>query len=589
MSHSDLFDRIRFRGQPRAHPEAVVTQSRARFTVLTPRLLRIEWSETGAFEDRGTYAFPTRFTETPPGFTVRTTDETLSIDTGALMLRHEQDQEAFHAGNLTISFVLNGEQITWRPGLTNPGNLRGTRRTLDHCPGDAGLEPGLLSRDGWALFDDSKNVVFNRDDGWVAPRPDHALQDWYFFGYGHDYKATLSEYTRFGGQTPLIPRFVLGAWWSRYWEYSAQDLKDLVHAFAEHDLPLDVLVIDMDWHTPHSWTGYTWNRDLFPDPPVFLDWVHARGLRITLNLHPAEGVQTFEEIYPHFARAMGVDPQSDEPVSFRITDRDFVQHYFEMLHHPQEEAGIDFWWVDWQQGETTEMKGLDPLPWLNHLHFNDIRRKGERPMLYSRWGGLGNHRYYIGFSGDTYETWDALGFQPCFTATAANVLYGWWSHDIGGHMGGTITAEMYTRWVQFGALSPVLRLHATKDPRCERRPWAFDELTYRAAKAAFHLRYRLIPYLYTMARVVTDTGVSLCRPMYYAYPECDDAYVARFQYFLGDQLIAAPLVHPADPETGMAAQDVWIPEGIWIDYQTREAFEGPRWRGWLATKTGYLC
>jgi alpha-glucosidase len=583
MNNSALFDRIRFRGQPQAHPESVVSRDKARFTVLTPRLLRLEWSETGEFEDRGTYAFPIRFVETPPAFTVRDDGDTLMIDTGELTLRYVEDDDAFHAENLAISLELNGEQVTWRPGTPNPGNLRGTRRTLDRCSGDAGLDPGLLSRDGWALFDDSENVVFNRDDGWVAPRPDHVLQDSYFFAYGHDYEAALSDYVRFGGETPLIPRFVLGAWWSRYWAYSAEDLKDLVRTFDEHDLPLDVLVIDMDWHTPHSWTGYTWNRELFPDPPAFLDWMHARGLRVTLNLHPAEGVQPFEEIYPEFAEAMSVDPESEEPVPFRITDKAFVKHYFEMLHHPMEDGGgafrrgIDFWWIDWQQGETSEMEGLDPLPWLNHLHFNDIKRTGVRPMLYSRWGGLGNHRYYVGFSGDTYETWGALAFQPHFTATASNVLYGWWSHDIGGHMGGTITGEMYTRWLQFGALSPVLRLHATKDPRSERRPWAFDEETYRAAKAAFHLRYRLITYLYTMARVATDTGISLCRPMYYDYPEMDDAYMARFQYYLGDQLIAAPLVHPANPETGMAAQDVWVPPGTWIDYQTRETFIGPRW------------
>ncbi len=576
MNNYDLFDRIRFRGQPEAHPESVIVRDSARFTILTPRLLRLEWSETGDFEDRSTYAFPTRHVETPPSFKTRHDDETLVIDTGALTLRYTPDGEAFHAENLSIAFDLNGEEVVWRPGMSNPGNLRGTRRTLDQCRDDAGLDSGLLSRDGWALFDDSANVVFN-DDGWVAPRPDHALQDWYFFGYGHDYTAALTEYRRFGGETPLIPRYVLGAWWSRYWAYSASDLKDLVRAFEAHDLPLDVLVIDIDWHTPHSWTGYTWNRELFPDPPKFLKWVHDRGLRTTLNLHPAEGVQAFEEIYPDFAEALGVDPESEQPVPFRITDKAFVKHYFEMLHHPREEEGIDFWWMDWQQGEETEMKGLDALPWLNHLHFNDIKRQGTRPMLYSRWGGLGNHRYYIGFSGDTYETWDSLNFQPYFTATASNVLYGWWSHDIGGHQGGTITAEMYARWVQFGALSPVLRLHATKDPRCERRPWAFDEETYEAARAAFHLRYRLIPYLYTLARVATDTGVSLCRPMYYEYPEVEAAYVARFQYALGDQMIAAPLVHPADEETGLAAQDVWIPEGAWIDWQTKETYAGPRW------------
>jgi len=573
---SNLFERIRFRGDPVANPESVVVSGEARFTILTPRLIRLEWSETGEFEDRGSYAFPTRRTSDPPRFTTQIDEDALAVDTGALTLRYERGSGRFTARNLSIAFSLKGERRTWAPGTPNPSNLRGTRRTLDECEGDAALEEGILSRAGWALFDDSANVLFD-DAGWVAPRPGCEVQDWYFFGYGHDYKAALSDYVRFGGRVPLIPRFVLGAWWSRYWEYSAQDLQDLVQGFEEHDLPLDVLVIDIDWHTPHSWTGYTWNRELFPDPPGFLKWVRDRGLRVTLNLHPAEGVQSFEDIYPRFAQAMGVDPTSGEPIPFRITDKRFVEHYFELLHHPLENDGVDFWWMDWQQGESSKIKGLDPLPWINHLHFCDSTRRGQRPMLYSRWGGLGNHRYHIGFSGDTYAGWPALQFQPYFTATAANVVYGWWSHDIGGHMGGATEPELYARWVQFGALSPCLRLHATKDPRAERRPWKYPAEAYRAAKEAFHWRYRLVPYVYTMARIASDTGISLCRPMYYEYPEEEAAYAARYQYFFGSQMIAVPILHPADPETGMASADVWAPEGVWIDYTTKETFAGPRW------------
>jgi len=578
---SELYERIRFRGQPVAHPDAVVTHGNARFTVLTPRLLRLEWSETGVFENRCTYAFPTRYTDFPPAFTVDKTADALTIDTGALTLHYspksaQSADEKFTAENLSITFTLNGEPVTWTPGAPNPANLRGTRRTLDECEGDAALDEGLLSRAGWTLFDDSKNVIFD-DDGWVGSRPDFALQDWYFFGYGHDYKAAIAEYLRFGGDIPLIPRYILGGWWSRYWAYSEQDLRDLVAEFEAHNVPLDVFVIDMDWHTPDGWTGYTWNRELFPDPPAFLKWLHEKGLRITLNLHPADGVHPHEEVYPQFAEALGIDPESGEPVPFRIANKEYVRHYFEMIHHPMENDGVDFWWMDWQQGEISEVKGLDPLPWINHLHFNDIKRKGIRPMLYSRWGGLGNHRYYIGFSGDAYVVWTALQFQPYLTATAANVAYGWWSHDIGGHMGGATEPELYARWVQFGALSPILRLHSTKDPRAERRPWAYPEPYSTAAMDAFRWRYRLIPYLYTMARVTSGTGLALCRPMYYEYPEADDAYVARYQYYFGDQMIAAPIVTPADPQTGLASVDVWIPPGMWIDYQTLETFTGPRW------------
>ncbi len=491
-------------------------------------------------------------------------------------LRYRPGPEPFSPDNLAITLTLRDRPVTWTPGTPDRGNLGGTRRTLDGAAGPEQLGPGLLSRDGWVLVDDSHAVRFVEQGAWVAPRPSHDLQDWYFFGYGHAYTDALGDYTRFGGPIPLIPRFVLGAWWSRYWAYSAADLQQLVEEFAAHDLPLDVLVLDMDWHTPDSWTGYTWNRDLFPDPAGFLRWAHERGLRTTLNLHPAEGVQPFERVYPDFARALGVDPESRAAVTFRPGDPEYVRHYFELLHHPLEDQGVDFWWMDWQQGETSDLPGLDPLIWLNHLHYHDSTRRGMRPMLYSRWGGLGNHRYPIGFSGDTFAVWRVLAYLSPFTATAANVLYGWWSHDIGGHFGAT-EPELFARWVQFGALSPCLRLHATKDPAAERRPWAFPPRVFEAVRTAFHWRYRLVPYLYTMARAAMDTGLALCRPLYFAAPDEDSAYVADAAYFLGDDVIAVPITRPADPATGMAWIDAWLPQGTWIDFQTGETYTGPRW------------
>ena len=442
--------------------------------------------------------------------------------------------------------------------------------------GDVPLEPGLVSRAGWSLFDDSAAVVLQTEDGWVGARPPTAGLDWYFFGYGHAYTDALAEYTLFGGVIPLIPRYVLGVWWSRFWPYTAADLEQLVADFADHHVPLDVLVVDMDWHLPGHWTGYTWNHDLIPNPEAFLADMHARGLRVTLNLHPADGVKPHEAAYPAFAKALGRTELDDAPIPFRITDRQFTELYFTLLHHPLEEQGVDFWWIDWQQGESSEIKGLDPLLWLNHLHYADVRRRGQRPLLFSRWGGLGNHRYPIGFSGDTFGGWPTLASLPHFTATAANVGFGWWSHDIGGHFG-AVDADILTRWVQFGALSPCLRLHAAKHPLAERRPWAFSARALAAMRSAFELRYALVPYLYTMTRHAHERGVALCRPMYYAYPEHESAYLARGQYQLGDDLLAAPVTAPSDPQTGRATKDVWIPPGAWYRFDTGAAFVGPRW------------
>src|SRR3954463_6613798 len=336
LTDNTFLDRIRMPGNPVADPAATVVRGHARFTVLTERLVRLEWSSSGEFEDRGTFAFPNRAASVPR-FEVSESGGALLIDTGALQLRYTLDSGPFSEANLSIALDLNGERVTWCPGSESHANLRGTWRTLDGASTSVRLSQGLISRDGWYLYDDSRSVLFTEDGTWVAPRRTHDLQDWYFFGYGHAYTEALGEYTRFGLPVPLIPRFVLGSWWSRYWAYSADDLEQLVNDFATHDLPLDVLVIDMDWHTPHSWTGYTWNRELFPDPEGFLRWAHERGLRVTLNLHPAEGVQAFEDIYPRFAQALDVDPESGEAVPFRPGDPGFMRHYFELLHHPMEE------------------------------------------------------------------------------------------------------------------------------------------------------------------------------------------------------------------------------------------------------------
>jgi alpha-glucosidase len=571
MSADSFLERVGLRGEPLAAPEVTVIHGECRFTALTARLIRIEWAPGGLFDDRSTYAFPSRRGPASP-FHLAVSGDELTLTTGALRLQRRGRSGQHTADNLSVELDLPAGTVVWTPGSSDPQNLRGARRTLDVCRGEAALEPGLLSRAGWALYDDSAAVRFDPVTGWVQPAA-APLQDWYLFGYGHDYKQAFAEYGRFGGAVPLIPRWALGAWWSRYWPYSEQEIRRLIAEFAEHDFPLDVFVIDMDWHLP-GWTGYTWNPTLFPDPQVALAWIHRQGLRTTLNLHPADGVGPHEAAYPAFAAALGV-PQG-EAVPFHISDPAFVQAYFELLHHPLEDQGVDFWWMDWQQGRSSEIPGLDPLPWLNHLHFQDMRRRpGRRPLVFSRWGGLGNHRYPIGFSGDTYATWEALRFQPYFTATAANVLYGWWSHDVGGHFD-VCEPELYARWVQLGAFSPILRLHSTNDPAAERRPWAFPPTVRDVARAAFKARYALLPYLYTLTRLHTDEGLAPARPLYYEWPEAEAAYTAREQYALGEQLIVAPILRPAYAN-GLAHADVWVPPGDWIERATGELLRGPAW------------
>ncbi|MBI5353940.1 MAG: DUF5110 domain-containing protein [Chloroflexi bacterium] len=563
---------------PVASPEAVVTAKNVRFTVLTDRLIRLEYSKNEHFEDRPSQAFWHRDQPTPP-FKKTITENSVEIETEFLLLKYRITPFGFTP--LTLSITLKQTNKIWRYGMPQFGNLKGTARTLDGAGGRTRLENGLLSRSGWAVMDDSRSLVFN-ESGWLEPR-NQKQKDLYFFGYGTDYASCLRDFTLVAGKIPMIPRYILGNWWSRYWAYTQDELKALMEEFRAHDIPLSICIVDMDWHitktgnTSSGWTGYTWNRELFPDPPAFIRWLHEQELHTALNLHPAKGIHPHEEQYEQMARWMNVDPATKESIPFDITDPHFVEGYFDILHHPYEHDGIDFWWMDWQQGRKSRVSGLDPLWLINHLHFHDLGRDGrKRPFVFSRWGGLGNHRYPIGFSGDTFVLWSALAYQPYFTATAANVAYGWWSHDIGGHMFKDQTPELYLRWVQFGVFSPIFRLHSTNKKALDRRPWGKPERVFHAAREAMQLRHALIPYIYSMAWRAHCTGISLVTPMYYG-EDSTEAFDAKDQYFFGSELIVAPITHPSDPQTGLASKRVWFPSGTWFNFFNGEQFNGGKW------------
>lgn len=556
--------------------------------MLTDRLLRCEYAADGAFEDRPTLSVVDRRFPAV-AFDVRDEGRALTVDTGAVQLHCADVTRPFAPERLSARMTHGTGDVTWRFGQADGGNLGGTVRTLDNWKGNTTprmtgfdpevgfvhewdeqpLGPGLLSRDGWVVVDDSDTVVLddtaNGGRPWPVPRSPGDRCDLYLFAYGSDHKSALDAGAQLLGPQPLPPRFAFGYWYSRYYPYTDRELIRLARLLDHHDIPVDVLVIDMDWHQP-GWTGYSWDRDLFPDPTDTLEQLHRRGLRISLNLHPADGVASHEDAFGAVCEAMGLDPARVDRVPFDITDPRFVDAYFRFLHHPEEDRGVDFWWLDWQQGTDSPIPGLDPLAWLNHLHWDDMarRRPNRRPLIFSRWGGLGAGRHPIGFSGDTYATWESLAFQPQFTATAANVVYGYWSHDIGGHFGSVPDAELYTRWVQFGAHSPVLRTHGSLGLGPERRLWEYPN-PYRSVMIdAVRRRYELVPYLYGECRRGVDTGLSLVRPMYHEHPDAEAAYDAPGQYHLGDRMVVAPVVQPLDDDR-MAGVRVWLPMGDWYD------------------------
>ena len=568
-------------------PNTVYQKGGLRISLLAPRLLRVE---QGSFTDLATQTVWNRdlgkteweFTDAGDTCVVRTAAAAFAVDKkrGAVV------SVTFPDGRVVTDF--------------KKGNLMGTARTLDMANGAVKLEQGILSRGGVSVLDDSKGLLLD-GCGHILPRP--ACRDKYIFAYGHDYRQQLRDFFCLTGPVPLIPKFALGNWWSRYKAYTQEEYRHLMQTFIDKKLPVTVATIDMDWHWTDvterfgrdakpeppktkeeilyntvlpGWTGYSWNRSLFPDHRELLDWLHGQGFHVTLNVHPSQGVRFFEDCYTEFCRAMGQNPAEKKAVPFDIADERFVESYFDVIHRPMEAEGVDFWWLDWQQGRKTKIPGLDPLWALNHYHTLDMDREGKRPLILSRYAGLGSHRYPLGFSGDTIVTWKSLDFQPYFTTNAANAGYTWWSHDIGGHMHGIQDDELYLRWLQFGVFSPVNRLHSSNSDFMGKEPWKRSWAAEKISEDFLRLRHRLIPYLYSANYRTHTEGEPLCMPLYYRYDR-EEAYNAPNEYIFGSQLLVCPVTKKADPRLNLAAAKLWLPEGRWTDFFNGRIYNGGRW------------
>lgn len=596
MSSQDFqgFDHFLRGMHPAMNPATTLQGEHWRIGLITESLIRLEWSDSGEFEDRATLMAVDR-AFLPSGavdYTTGERDGMLVVETPALRLTYDRKPFSKEGLTIVVKGVPDSQFNTWHYGDDPKGNLGGTARTLDEADGAIPLGQGVISRDGWAVLDDSASNVFvtadadgNLPDGvvayggiGVAPR-DHRETDIYFFGYGRRYREAVHDFQKLSGPAPLLPRYALGNWWSRYYRYSEEEYLDLMDRFKREGIPFTTSVIDMDWHLVNDvdpkygsgWTGYTWNPKLFPDPKRFLDGLHERGLRTTVNIHPRDGIRAFEKPYAKAAATVGVDAEAQEPVEFDLTNPKFVQAYFDM-HHDLEADGIDFWWIDWQQGGVTRQPGLDPLWVLNHMHYCDSARDGRWPLTFSRFAGPGSQRYPVGFSGDTVITWKSLKFQPYFTSTASNIGYGWWSHDIGGHMFGYRDEELEARWYQLGAFSPINRLHSSCSPFSGKEPWNFHEPVRSAMVDVLRLRQALMPYLYTMNWRAAVDGDPIVEPMYWANPNLGESYEVPDEFRFGTELVVAPVVDPMDKASMRGKADAWLPQGDWFDF-----FDGRRY------------
>lgn len=565
--------------------ENPVVIGNARFSFITDNLVRIEYAVDQAFVNDSTmFAVNRECGDVKVDITRSGNNYTLS--TPLFDIIYSADGCGLGQNNLVCYWTQNGERKSWRLPDTNSKNLGGPIVTLDAAYTRLPLSEGLLSRNGWQVINDTgKDIIKN---GELEQRDRRHMQDLYLFVYGSDYKAAMKSLTAVSGKIPMTRKYVHGSWYCRWWPYTADDYREIVKGYKEHDFPLDILVFDMDWHRKDAsigaghagtkgWTGYSWNKELIPEPEKLISELAADNISVTVNDHPHDGIRPHEDCYRDFMGYMGLDPDKDEMPYFDAGDPKYMAAFFKAAHRPTEEMGVAFWWLDWQQDYAFPMvRGTTTkhLPWLNQLYYEDSRSSGKRGTGFSRWGGWGDHRHPIQFSGDVFATWEMLDYEVEMTTKSGNAGCFFWAHDIGGFYGKG-TDELYTRWTQYGLLNSSLRIHSVVGEDMDRRPWLWGEKCENATRKIYHMRSRLMPYIYSSVRQCHTDALPLLRGLYFDRPDDDRSYQHDNQFLFGDLILGAPVTEAGEGEDYVVNKKVYFPEGdVWFDLFDHRKYDG---------------
>jgi len=380
-----------------------------------------------------------------------------------------------------------------------------------------------------------------------------------FFPAASGYARFRADFLRLTGAIPRVPLYALGLWYSRYHPYGEEEAMAVIERFRAAGIPLDVFVVDTDWRVGAS-CGYAIDEALFPHMARFVGRAHERGVRIMLNDHPE----------PQGAHAL-------DPAELRFR-RDGLTSLLA--------SGVDLWWFDrnWHTHLQPPAPGLRKEVWGMRL-YHDISRgfaPERRPLILSNVDGIDNgwrsgashpvsHRYPIWWTGDTRAGWRWLRMGVVNgVESGVRGLLPYVHEDLGGHHGQP-EEDLYVRFMQFGACSPVARIHCSKG--VHRYPWEYGARAEQIVGEAFRWRYRLLPTLYAASIEANRSGTPLLRRADLEWPDHPEA-ADNTQFLLGDDLLVAPILDAAS-EDGMATRTVWIPPGDWQAANSGRRFRGP--------------
>ena len=556
----DLGSQFKFDlNRAKANPECVFKGDKYRITVLTERLVRLEYNDNGYFED-----YPTEliwYRNLPkPEFTVSETDKTLKIITKYFELYYKKESK-FNSGkvnptaNLKIS-LLNTNKI-WYYGHPEARNFGTNSYTVEH----KNFVRGLYSLDGFASIDDSKTSLILENGSFK--RRDTSGVDTYVFLYNKDFYFCLNDYFALTSNPPLIPRFALGNWWCKSDLYNEYGVANIIDKFEKNNVPISVFMMDK-WHVENS---YEFN-EYYKTPKSIIDFLHSKKIKLGLVVDDPiefkEGTTSYEKVKPY------LNEEINNKIYFNLFDARTIDAYLKLIINPLNELGTDFYFLNNFNKNNEERNFI-----LKHyLYYDNYKSQNKRSLICSYNSLKAPHRYPILYTGKSKVEWDTLKQIPKFNILASNMGISFLSHDLGGSSDGIEDSELFIRFVQLGVFSPILRLGSDSGKYYKREPWKWDLATSVIVNKFLNIRYKLIPYIYTEAYKYHKYGKPLIEPLYHRYPSLYDDDVYSNEYFFGSNILVSPILHKKDSIMNRVIQKIYIPEGTWYGIFTGKKYNG---------------
>ncbi len=547
----------------KSNENSIFCGTKYRITVLTERLLRLEYDMNGMFNDLETSIVKNRLFNVPE-FSKKEDDRLLVIETRYFTLTYQKNA-SFSSKTLVASIPNN--KIGWYYGNREVRNLKSCSISLDETCVIPELNQGLFSFDGIATIDDSNSLCFDINSNVVIKEHSKNHVDLYLFIYGKDFGLCLRDYFLLTNNPPLIPRYALGNWWSREYDYNENEVLELIEKFRIKNIPLSIFMLS-NWFKKNDLNqkyGFSFNNELFNNPIDFINKVHSSGIKLGLKINPKDGFSQIEDYYSEACKYL--KPNKKGIIEFNPYSVRDIDVYLKLFINPLQSIGVDFFWNDY-------LDNINKMYLLNYYMYKNNSNNNKRYLCLTRNSTIDAHLFNVLYSGNNYVNWDTLRILPFYNLNSSNIGISFWSHDVGGSIGGIEDNDFYLRSLEFAVFSPILRFNTERGKYFKREPWKWDVVTENIASYYLRLRHRLIPYIYSESYNYHKKGTPLIRPFYYNNVMFYDDKNYVNQYYFGSEFMIVPIINPIDEMINRTILRFYIPSGVWYDFKTGKRFLG---------------